>query len=133
MTLNCDQRGIFGSDFIEIFNYSMQKYFRKLKKITPKNRPLVIIDGPFLLFSLGSRNIRSFGLNYFLFAVLQSQSHKKNVAALQLSIKVLCSPALLRSVSKCSVFRFKSGPELGSGSVLFSRPDPMQNGPDPKN
>ena len=37
--LNCDQREIFAIDFIDVFNYSMQKYFKKLKKITPKNRP----------------------------------------------------------------------------------------------
>ena len=24
----CDQRSIFGSDFIDVLNYSMQKYFR---------------------------------------------------------------------------------------------------------
>ena len=30
--LNFDQRPIFGSDFIDVINYSMQKYFRKTKE-----------------------------------------------------------------------------------------------------
>ena len=44
--LNCEQRPIFGSDFIDVLNYSMQNTSEKLKKI--KNRPLVTIDFPSL-------------------------------------------------------------------------------------
>ena len=35
--INCDQRLNFGSDFIEVLNYSMQKYFRKTKEDHSQN------------------------------------------------------------------------------------------------